>query len=49
MEGKIKKHICKAVCRVGKRLTAGNVNSTCLVFSYQPILPKEALKLKKHE
>lgn len=37
----------KAVATAAKMATSANVNSTCMLFAYQPKLPKGAEKLRK--
>lgn len=47
-ENKIKKLIGKKVAPLAIRLTRAEVNSTCVLFAYQPKLPESASKLKKN-
>lgn len=37
----------KAVAAAAKMATSANANSTCMLFAYQPKLPKGAEKLRK--
>lgn len=37
----------KAIAAAAKMATSANVNSTCMLFAYQPKLPESAKKLRK--
>lgn len=39
--------IKKAIAAAAKMATSANVNSTCMLFAYQPKLPRGAEKLRK--
>lgn len=39
--------IKKAIAAAAKMATSANVNSTCMLFAYQPKLPQNAKKLRK--
>lgn len=39
--------IKKAIAVAAKMATSANVNSTCMLFAYQPKLPQNAKKLRK--
>lgn len=44
----ISKKIASCVASLALKTATANVNSCCMYVMYQPKLPKEALKLKRH-
>lgn len=44
----IKRKLLECVVNISEMATKVNVNSTCTFLLYQPKVPKEAEKLKKH-
>ncbi len=45
---KVKKNVLEKVAKLAYTVTASRVNATCRGIGYQPVMPKECDKLKKH-